>query len=121
MNYISSDLKNTSSKSEEHFCGEEQQHEEQSTTNTENSIKSAQKKFSTPWLVAALDNRKISERDTIHLIIAFIEAVALNPVLIVINQTSIKNQRNYFQEIYSKKIKVLYRSNNYPLGHKIIA
>lgn len=91
--------------SEEYYSGEEQLHEEQSATNTENSIKIVRTEFLTPRLAATLEKCKISERDTIHLIMVFFEAIALHPALYVINRTSIKSQRNYFREIYFKKNK----------------
>ena len=59
----------------------------------------------TPRLAAALDKCKISERDAVHLIMAFMEAVSIDPTPYVINKTSIRNQRNLFRKKYSERIK----------------
>jgi len=74
-------------------------------TNISNTPKRARKQLLTPRLAAALDKFKISKRDCLHLIMAFMEAVSLDPSSYVINRTSIRNQRNIFRKIYIEKIK----------------
>lgn len=74
-------------------------------TNISNPPKISRKQLLTPGLAAALDKCKISERDCLHLIMAFMEAVSLDPLTYVINRTSIRNQFNIFRKIYNEKIK----------------
>lgn len=70
-----------------------------------NPPKRARKELLTPRLAAALDKCKVSERDSLHLIMAFMEAVSLDPSTFVINRTSIRRQRSYFRKVYTEKIK----------------
>jgi len=92
------------SNSEEEVRSENETVQEQET-NISNPPKRARKQLLTPRLAVALDKCKISERDCLHLIMAFMEAVSLDPLTYVINRTSIRNQRNIFRKIYTEKIK----------------
>jgi len=83
----------------------ENEYIQEQETNISNPQKRARKQLLTPRLAAALDKCKISERDCLHLIMAFMEAVSLDPSNYVINRTSIRNQRNIFRKKYTEKIK----------------
>lgn len=96
-------LDTTNSDSEEDNSQNESVQEQE--TNISNPTKRARKQLLTPRLAAALDKCKISERDCLHLIMAFMEAVSLDPLTYFINRTSIRNQRNIFRKIYTEKIK----------------
>lgn len=47
---------------------------------------------------AALDKYKISDRDAVHILVAIIESLSLNPDDFIINRTSIKNARQKFRQ-----------------------
>lgn len=83
----------------EEYNSENESVQEQET-NILNPSKIARKQLLIPRLASALDKCKTSERHGIHLIMAFMEAVSLDPSTYVINRTSIRNQRNIFRKIY---------------------
>lgn len=69
--------------------------------------KRPRKELVTPKLAAVLDKCKISERDSVHLLHAFLEAVSLDSAEYVINRTSIRRQRNTIRQnsaLASKKM-----------------
>ncbi|XP_060880027.1 uncharacterized protein LOC132951961 [Metopolophium dirhodum] len=67
--------------------------------------KRANKSIMTPRLCAALDKCKVSDRDAVHLLSAFIESVSLDPALFVINRTSIKNARQSVREENAENVR----------------
>lgn len=83
----------------------ENEYIQEQETNISNPPKRARKQLLIPRLAAALDKCKISDRDCLHLIMAFMEAVSLDPSNYVINRTSIRNQRNIFEKNILKELK----------------
>ncbi|KAL4141875.1 hypothetical protein QTP88_004430 [Uroleucon formosanum] len=67
--------------------------------------KRSKKSIMTPRLCAALDKCKVSDRDAVHLLSAFIESVSLDPALYVINRTSIKNARQSAREENAENVR----------------
>ncbi|KAE9535245.1 hypothetical protein AGLY_007978 [Aphis glycines] len=63
-------------------------------------------------IAAAFDKCKISERDAVHLLVAFLEAVSLDPSDYIINRTSIRNARAVYRESYDKKLKQSFTNLN---------
>ena len=70
--------------------------------------KRARKELMTPRLATVLDKCKISERDTTHLLHAFLEAVNLDPSEYVINRTSCRKQRNVQREMIASSSKSVF-------------
>jgi len=69
--------------------------------------KRACKELLTSKLAAAFDKYKISERDAVYLLVAFLKAVSLDPLDYIINRISIRNARAVYRESYDKKIKAI--------------
>jgi len=74
----------------------ENEYIQEQETNISNPPKRARKQLLTPRLAAALDKCNNMCTNCLHLIMAFMEAVSLDPSNYVINRTSIRNQRNIF-------------------------
>lgn len=55
-------------------------------------VQTATKKIMTLQLSAALDKYKVSCRDAVHLLIACVENISLNPTNFIINRFSIKKE-----------------------------
>lgn len=58
----------------------------------------------TPRLSAALDDAKVSDRKSVHIIMAAAEALGVNVSELVINRTSIRNLRRKHRELELEKI-----------------
>lgn len=56
-------------------------------------------------MAAAFDKCKISERDSVHILTAFLDAASLDPAEYVINRTSIRKYRANYREAYSQKVR----------------
>jgi hypothetical protein len=63
-------------------------------------------------LSAALDKCKVSDRDAVHLLTAFVEGLSLNPSEYIINRTSIKNARERFRKQSAEKVKSDFSDKN---------
>lgn len=85
--------------------------QKQNTLNT----KRPSKEILTPRLAAVLDKLKLSSRDTVHMLIAVLDAVGLNSSEYVINRTSIHQQRDAFRKANSTRIGLKLQSNTQPL------
>ncbi|XP_050520208.1 uncharacterized protein LOC126893767 [Daktulosphaira vitifoliae] len=79
-------------------CIEEEIVQEQEIKIYENPTKRPRKELLTSRLSAALDRCNVSGRDCIHLIMAFLDAVSLDPSSYVLNRTSISKQREQFRK-----------------------
>ena len=63
-------------------------------------------------MAAALDKCQISERDSTHLLIAFVEAASLDPNEYIINRTSIRESRAKYREHYERKVTEAFHTLN---------
>ncbi|XP_050525727.1 uncharacterized protein LOC126896731 [Daktulosphaira vitifoliae] len=72
--------------------------------------KRARKEILTPRLAAVLDKCKISERDTVHLLTAFLDAVSLDSADYITNRTSIRKARDDYRRTYYEKVRKNYLS-----------
>lgn len=96
------------------FTSTSSSEEEETLTDTAFSVpipcpsktKRARLEILTPRLSAVLDKCKISDRDSVHLLTACIEAISLNPLDFVINRTSIRRSRQQFRESIASNIKL---------------
>ena len=83
-------LQMISIKKDKQFLMKQPQEENQKILSSGKPKKRARIDLMTTRLAAALDKCKISERDTVHLILAFMEAVSIDPTPHIINKTSIR-------------------------------
>jgi hypothetical protein len=74
--------------------------------------KRARKEPLTSILAATFDRCKISEKDAVHLLVAFLEAVSLDPADYIINRTSIRNARAVYRESYDQQLKQAFTNLN---------
>ena len=63
-------------------------------------------------MAAVLDKCQISERDSTHLLIAFLEAASLDPNKYIINRTSIRESRANYREHYERKVTEAFHTLN---------
>lgn len=84
---------------------EETEIENQPSTSQPLKCKRARKDMLTAQLAAALDKCKVSDRDAVHILIACVEALNLNPNDFVINRSSIKRTRERFRTNSSTDVK----------------
>lgn len=69
----------------------------------------------TPRLAAVLDKLKISSRDTVHLLVAVLDAVGLSSSEFIINRNSIRKQRDTLRKAKSTNIVSTFKQNSQPL------
>ena len=81
--------------------------------------KRARKNFLTPRLATVLDKIKISEREAVHLFVAVLEALQLDPAEYVINRTSIRKLRDEYRK--SRTSEIMNKFLNHPQAHVITA
>lgn len=60
--------------------------------------KRGRKQFITPKLAASLDNAKVSDGMSIHILVSAAEALEQNVNELVINRTSLRRQRKAYRE-----------------------
>jgi len=80
--------------------------------------KRARKELLTPRLAAALDKCKISDRDSVHILTACLDALNVNLREYIINRTSIKRGREKFRKQVALGIK--YNFNDLQLNYVVI-
>lgn len=73
------------------------------------------KEILTPRLAAVLDKLKISSRDTVHLLVAVLDAVGLSSSEFIINRNSIRQQRDALRKAKSTNIVSTFKQNSQPL------
>lgn len=74
-----------------------------------------QKTILTPRLAAVLDKLKVSHRDAVHLLVAFLDAVGLNTSDYVLNRNTIREQRASLRKERSEKIMQTFSAKDQPL------
>lgn len=73
------------------------------------------KQILTPRLAAVLDKLKLSSRDTVHLLIAVLDAIGVNSSDYIINRTSIRLQRDNLSKVNSCRLVSTVRNTTQPL------
>lgn len=61
-----------------------------------------------PRISAPLDKFKVSDRDAVHLLTAFVDSLFLNSAEFIMNRTSIKNSRQHLPEHSAGKVRAYF-------------
>lgn len=72
-------------------------------------------KILTPRLAAVFDKLKVSQRDAVHLLVAVLDAIGLNPSNYILNRSSISEERARLRKNQSEKIIQKFTANDQPL------